>query len=132
MRVMLLLADAVVVLHLAYLAYVVLGGLLGLRGLAWLWPHAATVAWGLLGTYTALPCPLTLLEKSLIRAGGGTPYDGPFIGHYLAGTVYPRAAEDLVLQLVLVVVLASYGVVLVHHRRRRPSPRRHATQVATG
>lgn len=113
---LLLLAGVVVVLHLAFLGYLVLGGLLGLRDRRWLWPHAATVAWGLSSILLHVPCPLTSLEKWLVETGGGTPYDGPFITHYLTGTLYPPSAGQVVLLLVALVVLGSYVASFTHRR----------------
>lgn len=110
-------AQVVVVLHLAYLVYVVLGGFLGLRSLIWLWPHMITVAWGVFGLFASVECPLTDLEKWLLTLGGVEPYDGPFIDHYLTGVVYPTAWEDLVMSLGAVVVLTSYVVVLARRSR---------------
>ncbi len=64
---------------------------------------------------TGLPCPLTELEKWLDTAAGAATYDGPFIAHYLAGTLYPTETQPLVWQATAAVVTASYLVVLVHH-----------------
>lgn len=114
-----MLADLVVVAHLAYLGYVVLGGLLGVSDARWLLPHLVSVTWGVLGTMTRLPCPLTQLEKWLDATAGASTYDGPFITHYLAGTLYPADAQPLVWQATAAVVAASYVVVLVHHHRDR-------------
>ena len=114
-----MLADLVVVAHLAYLGYVVLGGLLGVSDARWLLPHLVSVTWGVLGTMTRLPCPLTQLEKWLDTTAGASTYDGPFITHYLAGTLYPADAQPLVWQATAAVVAASYVVVLVHHHRDR-------------
>lgn len=110
-----LLADLVVVLHVAYLGYVVLGGFLGLRDVRWLLPHLVTVVWGVVGTMTRLPCPLTELEKWLNTVAGASTYDGPFIAHYLAGTLYPADAQTLVWQATAAVVAGSYLVVMGHH-----------------
>jgi hypothetical protein len=122
MRVAAVLADLVVVVHVAYLGFVVLGGFLGLRDGRWLVPHLLTVAWGVVGTMTRLPCPLTSLEKWLDSLAGGSTYDGPFISHYLAGTLYPADAQALVWQATAAVVAASYVVVGVHHHRAHAGP----------
>lgn len=121
MRVAALLADVVVVVHLAYLGYVLLGGFLVLRDLRWLVPHLLSVGWGVVGTMTRLPCPLTSLEKWLDAGAGASTYDGPFIAHYLAGTLYPAEAQPLVWQLSAVVVAASY-VAAIADRHRHGSP----------
>jgi len=117
MRVAAVLADLVAVVHVTYLGYVVLGGFLGLRDVRWLLPHLLAVVWGVVGTMTRLPCPLTELEKWLDTTAGASTYDGPFIGHYLAGTLYPADAQPLVWQACAAVVAASYVVVLVRHHR---------------
>jgi hypothetical protein len=58
-----LIADVIVVVHLAFVAFVVAGGLLLLRwpGLAWL--HLPAAAWGAYAEFTATICPLTPLEN---------------------------------------------------------------------
>ena len=113
----LFLADVVVALHVAFLGYVLLGGFLGLRDVRWLVPHLLAVGWGVIGVESTRVCPLTGLEKRFIELGGGIPYDGPFISHYLAGHLYPADAQDQVWLLCAMVVLTSYVVVLVHHNR---------------
>lgn len=108
-------ADAVVTVHLAYLLYVVVGGLLALRGVVWLWPHAITAFWGVVGLLTEVTCPLTALEKHLLVLDGVQPYDGTFIGHYLDDVLYPAAWHEGVWWATAVFVLWSYVLVAVHH-----------------
>ena len=115
----LFLADVVVVVHLAFLGYVLLGGFLGLRDVRWLVPHLLALAWGVIGVESTKVCPLTILEKWFIEQSGATPYDGPFISHYLTGHLYPAGAQDQVWLLCATIVLASYVVVLVHHHRQQ-------------
>jgi hypothetical protein len=115
-------AQVVVVLHLAYLLYVLLGGFLGLRGLGWLWPHVITAVWGTVGVLTAAPCPLTVLEKYLRAEAGQETYVGPFIDHYLAGTLYPAAWQDWVWMLCALTVLTSYAVSVGRHVSRQAPP----------
>ena len=64
------LADLVVAVHLAYIAFIPLGGFL-----AWKWPrivpvHLAAVAAALISVTVHYDCPLTGLEKTLRRHGG--------------------------------------------------------------
>lgn len=104
---------------MGFLAYLVLGGFLALRRLAWLWPHLAATLWSVHITLTQGRCPLTTLEKWLLVQAGRTPYEDSYIAHYLAGTVYPAQYEVAVWLASVMVALASYVVVLV--RRRRPA-----------
>lgn len=118
-------AHAVVAVHLAYLLYAVVGGLLGLLSVRWLWPHACTAVWGVVGLVTEVVCPLTQLEKHFLSAQGIRPYDGPFIAHYLDGVLYPAAWHELVWWGAAVFVVGTYAIVLVHHvqERGRHAPR---------
>lgn len=108
-------AQAVAAVHLAYLLYVLLGGLLGLRSLHWLWPHLVTVVWGVLGLLTQVHCPLTLLEKHLLDLDGTQPYAGTFIGHYLEGVLYPASSASLVWWGTAVLVLLTYLLAVARH-----------------
>jgi hypothetical protein len=82
------LADAVVLVHLAFVLFIPLGGLAVRRwpGLASL--HLACALWGALIVCTPVVCPLTPLEKGLRVRAGGTAYQGGFIRHYLVGPVF--------------------------------------------
>jgi hypothetical protein len=84
------LADAVVVVHGLFVAFVMLGAFLALRWRWLLWLHVPAVIWGVLIEYAGWICPLTPLENSLrVRAGEST-YGGDFIQHYLLGALYPQ------------------------------------------
>jgi hypothetical protein len=86
-----LLADAVLLLHLLFVAFVVGGGLLALRWRWMPWLHLPTLAWGATVEFTGWICPLTPLENILRAAGGEAGYSGGFIEHYLLPTLYPAA-----------------------------------------
>ena len=113
-----LLADAAMVAHFAFLAYLVLGGFL-----AWRWPrsirlHAATAAYGFFNVLVGWPCPLTFVENWWReRADDRTLPATGFIDHYVAGVVYPQEHETLVQILVAVVVLGSWAGFVVRRRR---------------
>jgi hypothetical protein len=106
------LADAVLLLHLAFVLFVVLGGLLVLRypGLAWV--HLPVAAWGVLIELAGWICPLTPLEKQLRIQGGEAGYPGGFIDHYLMPLIYPdgltREQQILAGMLVLAINAAVY------------------------
>lgn len=119
------LVDATVLVHLAFLAYVVVGGFLAWRWRRTIWLHVVAVAWGFGTVLVGMDCPLTHLEN-WARAKAGEqqlPSDG-FIAHYLTGVLYPTNAVDLVRALVAVCVVASWiGFLLPRLRgsRRRAS-----------
>ena len=84
-----LLADAVLLLHLAFVAFALAGGLLALRW-RWIpWLHLPALAWGVTVEWTGWICPLTPWENALRRAGGEAGYAGGFVEHYILPLLYP-------------------------------------------
>jgi hypothetical protein len=85
-----ILADAVLLLHGAFIAWATLGALAVWRWPRLLWAHLPALAWGLWIEASAGLCPLTPLEMALRhRAGQGT-YEGSFIDHHLGALIYPQ------------------------------------------
>jgi hypothetical protein len=107
-----LLADATLLLHLAYILFVMLGGLAVLRWPRLAWMHLPAVLWGAWIEFTDGLCPLTPLENMLRRQGGEAGYGGGFIEHYLAAMIYPdglaRTVQIVLGALVLLVNSAFY------------------------
>jgi hypothetical protein len=120
------LADLVVVVHLAFILFVVLGGFLALRWCRVPWVHLPAVVWGVLLELGGWTCPLTPLEDWLRQLAGGPGYAGGFVDHYLAPVVYPgaltREGQKVLGVLVGVVNVPVY--LLVWQRRRVTTPPR--------
>lgn len=104
----LLLADAVLLLHLAFILFVVFGALLAARRRALLPWHLAAAAWGFGIEAAGATCPLTWVENRLRRLAGDAGYGGGFIEHYLVAAIYPPGL-DRAMQYGLAI-----GVVLVN------------------
>ena len=118
------LADLVLVVHLAFVLFVVMGGLLVLR---WPWIafiHIPAAIWGVFIEYTGGICPLTPLENSLRRTGGQAGYSGGFIDHYIQPMLYPvgltRGTQIVLGSLALLVNLVAYGLVIARMKRVAP------------
>jgi hypothetical protein len=120
-----LLADAVLVLHAAFVAFVLLGGLGALRWRWWPWLHGPALAWGVGIEVSGSLCPLTTLENELRRRAGDSGYAGSFVEHHLVPLIYPDGlTRPLQVLLALVVVLvnaAVYALVLRRRRQRQPA-----------
>jgi hypothetical protein len=102
------LADFVVVTHLAFIVFVVLGGLLALRWRLAPLLHLPAALWGVYIELSGGICPLTPLEYKLRQAAGSPGYAGGFVEHYVVPIVYPAAlSEQLQIVLASVVVLAN-------------------------
>ncbi len=100
-------ADLLVVVHLGFVVFVALGGLLVRRWRRLAWLHlpcalygAAIEAWGWV-------CPLTPLEQQLRRLAGREGYRGGFIEHHLEGVLYPQGWAQAHLWLAAAVVAVN-------------------------
>lgn len=82
-------ADSLVVVHLLFILFVLLGGLLLLRWRVLAVVHLPAMAWGAATEFCGLYCPLTDWENALRRAAGKSGYRGSFIEHYLLPLIYP-------------------------------------------
>ena len=116
-----LLADAVLLLHLAFVAFAVLGGLLALRW-RWIpWLHLPALAWAAFVEFSGRICPLTPLENALRRAGGAAGYEGGFVEHYVLPLLYPPGLTPemqwMLGGVLLLVNVVAYGVVWRVRRR---------------
>lgn len=104
-------ADALVLVHLGFILFVLLGGLLLLRWPRLIWLHMPAVAWGIVVECLHLGCPLTPWENQLRRAAGQAGYDGGFIEHYLIPLIYPAGlTPQIQLWLGAIVVLVNLTV----------------------
>jgi hypothetical protein len=114
-------ADAVLVLHLAFIVFIIFGGLFALRWRRAAWLHVPTVLWGVWIELVGPTCPLTPLENRLREAAGQEGYTGGFTDHYIVPVVYPPGL-DAQMQLVLAGLLVAvnaivYGWVWARWRR---------------
>jgi hypothetical protein len=117
--VFLILADLILLLHFAFILFVVGGGLL-----AWRWPrlvpwHLAAAAWGAVVALTNRVCPLTPLENLFLARAGRAGYAGGFIDRYLAPIVYPEGLSPRAqAALGVLVIVWNAGVYALARRRR--------------
>jgi hypothetical protein len=120
-------ADAVVLVHLAFIVFVVAGALLLLRDARWAWLHAPAALWGAYAELTATLCPLTPLENALRRRAGAAGYEGGFVEHYLIPLIYPPglapAHQRWIGAFVVALNVALYAWAWRRSRRRRAGTR---------
>ena len=113
-------ANAVAILHAAFIAFVVLGGLAVLRWPRLAWIHLPAAVWGALIELAGWYCPLTKVENFLLRRAGQAGYDGGFLAHYLFAVIYPsgltRGMELAIGVFVVAVNLSVYVRVISSFR----------------
>ena len=114
-------ADAILLIHVLFVVFVVFGLLLIFAGkfLTWRWVHNFSfrlthlVAIGVvvLQSWLGAICPLTVWEMNLRELAGDSVYEGSFIAHWLQTLLYYRAAEwvfALLYTLFAALVIASW------------------------
>jgi hypothetical protein len=115
-------ADGVLLLHLAFIAFAVLGAVLVARWPRLAFVHLPAAAWGFFVELTGRVCPLTYAENALRMRAGEAGYSESFIEHYLLAVVYPdgltRAAQLVLAAAVIAINVAIYGW-LLHRRSHR-------------
>ncbi len=115
-------ADATLILHLAFILFVVLGAVLAAR---WRWMpllHLPATAWGVYVELAGAFCPLTALENRLLVLAGHSGYHGGFVEHYLLPVIYPAGLTREIQQLLAATVVLLNVVLyawLIRRRRRR-------------
>ncbi len=125
-------AEAVLLLHFSFIAFVLFGGLLALR---WRWVvlvHLPAAAWGCFIELTGRICPLTYVENYLRGRAGQTGYSEGFIEHYLLPVIYPagltRQVQFALAAVVVVLNAITYGWLLCRRLKACKGPWRSKTR----
>jgi hypothetical protein len=115
-------ADGLVLFHLAFIVFVVLGGFLTWRWRRLIWVHVPCALWGAVVEFAGWICPLTPWEVALRRQAGQLGYEGGFIEHYIIPLIYPGEltlpVRVILGSLVIAVNIAAY---VGYARRSRAS-----------
>ena len=120
------LADLVLVTHLVFIIYALLGGLIGLWKKWSLWVHVPSAVWIAVIEFQGWICPLTPLENKLRAASGESGYEAGFVEHYLIPVIYPagltRSVQFVLGGVSIAINVAVYIFVLRRWRRRQTGP----------
>lgn len=111
-------ADTMLVAHVLFVVFVVLGLVLVFAGkfLCWRWVrnpwfrviHLLAISMVVLQSWFGVICPLTVWEMELRAKSGQTSYDGTFISHWLNQLLYYQAPPW-----VFVVCYAVFGCLVL-------------------
>lgn len=114
------LADLVLLVHFAFVIFVILGGFLVARRRSVMPFHLAAVAWAALIEFSGWICPLTPLETRLRARSGGGGYQTDFVAHYILPMLYPegltRQSQIALGAAVVIINFGIYGWILRYKR----------------
>ncbi len=105
------LANIVLAAHLAFIVFVLCGGLLALRWPRLAWLHLPAAVWGVLIEFMGWTCPLTPLENFFLELAGGTSYQGDFITRYLWPVLYPAGLTPMIQYILGALVIVVNGII---------------------
>ena len=113
-----LMADALLVIHFAFVLFVVFGFMLILTGLLarWSWihnrifriAHLAAVGFVVIQAWLGQLCPLTIWENELRRRAGQSSYSETFVEHWLHDILFYQAEPW-----VFTTIYTSFGALVV-------------------
>lgn len=123
-----ILADAALAIHVLFILFVVLGGLMVFRWPRIAWVHVPTFLWGAGIEIIGWRCPLTDLENHWRAQGAQVGYETSFVEHYLLPLIYPELLfpggfPRWVFALLGLAVLAINGAIYWWLWRRRRASR---------
>lgn len=106
-----MLADIIVALHLLFIVFAVLGGLLLFWRRFLIYFHLPAALWAALISFQGWICPLTPLENYYRIKAGVAGYEGSFIEYYLLPIIYPAGlTPEIQTTLGMFVVLLNFTV----------------------
>ncbi len=116
-----LVADLIVLIHFAFIVFVLAGGLLVFKWHWILWLHIPAAIWGALIVMVGWICPLTPIENMLRQGGAGVAYPSGFIDRYFAPLIYPADfTDEMAIAMGVVVIVINvlvYSIFLVRRKR---------------
>lgn len=113
-------ADLVVVLHVAFVFFAALGGMLVWKWHRVAWLHVPCFLWAAWVELAGWFCPLTPLENLLREQAGVTSYQTGFVEHYLLPALYPEGlTRTIQITLGLLVLIANFVLYLLLIQRSR-------------
>ena len=115
-------ADFALIVHFAFIMFVVLGALLLFISKKIIYFHIPAVIWGVYIELTNSICPLTYLENWFLQKANLTIYSGGFIQNYLVPIIYPsNLTENLqtYLGLIIIVVNLIMYVLIISKSRKK-------------
>ena len=116
-------ADLTLIVHFAFIIFVVFGGMLFFISTKIIYVHVPSLIWGIYIELTHSVCPLTYLENWFLQKANLTTYTEGFIQNYLVPIVYPKNLTDnLQIYLAIVLIVANmimYGFIISKSKKNQ-------------
>ncbi|MNF31360.1 hypothetical protein D3C84_121210 [compost metagenome] len=113
-------ADGLMLMHLLFIAFVLLGALLAFKWRQVIWCHLPAAVWGILVEIFHWNCPLTHWENLMRHDAGQAGYSESFIEHYVWPLIYPTGlTPNMQLGLGALVLLVNLIIYALLIRRWR-------------
>ena len=115
-------ADLTLIVHFAFIIFVVFGALLFFVSTKIIYVHVPALIWGIYIEITHSICPLTYLENWFLQKANLTTYSEGFIQNYLVPIVYPKHLTDnLQIYFAIVLIVANmimYGLIISKSKKK--------------
>ena len=115
-------ADLTLIVHFAFIIFVVFGALLFFVSTKIIYVHVPALIWGIYIELTHSVCPLTYLENWFLQKANLTTYSEGFIQNYLVSIVYPtNLTDDLQTYLAIVLIVVNmlmYGLIISKSKKK--------------
>jgi len=107
----LILTDLVIIIHVLFVIFALLVGLLLIARRYLIVVHLPAAIWASLIGFMGWTCPLTPLENYLRNTAGADGYTGGFVEHYLMPILYPVGiTANIQIALGIFVVFFNIGI----------------------
>ena len=115
-------ANLTLIVHFAFIIFVVFGALLFFVSTKIIYVHVPALIWGIYIELTHSVCPLTYLENWFLQKANLTTYSEGFIQNYLVPIVYPKHLTDnLQIYFAIVLIVANmimYGLIISKSKKK--------------
>ena len=101
-------ADLTLIVHFAFIIFVVFGGILFLISTKIIYVHVPALIWGIYIELAHSVCPLTYLENWFLQKSNLPTYSEGFIQNYLVPIVYPTyLTNDLQIYFAIAIIIIN-------------------------
>ena len=114
-------ANVTLIVHIAFILFIIFGGLLFFIIPKIIYFHFPALIWGLYVEFTNSICPLTYLENWFLHQENLKTYSNSFVQNYILPVIYPENLShnsQIYLGLGLIIInLLIYGLIILKEKK---------------